>query len=310
MTECDRIIRDGILPESFFKEEIICGFTVTEERKKLFAVLLDILLKIDSVCKKHNIRYFIHGGTLIGALRHGGIIPWDDDVDIAMFREDYEKFLSLSDKFSYPYFLQTPYTDKGFFWSNPAVRNCNTTAVSPFFAYQPMNHGAFVDIFVIDNIIDGAQGKENFERINQLSIDNSTYMRMSNPSLDERNQKRVEEYRQMMKDPFEVYEEVHSLAQKFNNVPSKFVTTYTSTCYGFERELYYKEDFDDTVLVEFMGYKLPMPKGYERILKTTYGDYLRLPPEEERGIHHNILFDMDTPYREFISRKFPRKNSR
>ena len=154
MTECERIIKEGILPESFFKEEVICGFTVTEERKKLFAVLLDILLKIDSVCKKHNIKYFIHGGTLIGALRHGGIIPWDDDVDIAMFREDYEKFLSLSNEFEYPYFLQTPYTDKGFFWSNPAVRNCSTTAVSPFFAYQPMNHGAFVDIFVIDNIID------------------------------------------------------------------------------------------------------------------------------------------------------------
>ena len=304
MTECERIIRDGILPESFFKEEIICGFKVAGERKKLFAVLLDILLKIDSVCKKHNIKYFLHAGTLMGALRHGGIIPWDDDIDIVMFREDYEKFISLNDEFKYPYFLQTPYTDKGFFWSNPAVRNSNTTAVSPCFAYQPMNQGAFVDIFVIDNIIDGAQGKENFEKINQLSIDNSTYMRMSNPDLDERNRKRVEEYKLRIRGPFEVYEEVHSLAQRFNNIPSKYVTTYTSTCYGFERELYYKEDFNDAELIEFMGYKLPIPTGYERILKTTYNDYLKLPPMEERGIHHDILFDMDKPYTEFISQNF------
>lgn len=309
MTECERIIQAGILPESFFKEEVICGFKVTEERKKLFAVLLDILLKIDSVCKKHNIKYFLGSGTLIGALRHGSFIPWDDDIDIMMFREDYEKFLTLNDEFTHPYFLQTPYTDKGFFWSNPAVRNSNTTAVSPCFAYQPMNQGAFVDVFVIDNIVDGTDGKENFEKINNLTIDNSTYMRMSNPLLDENNLKRVEEYKLRMRDPFEVYEEIHSLAQKFNDSPSKFVTTYTSTCYGFERELYLKEDFSGTVPVEFMGYSFPMPIGHERILATTYNDYRQLPPIEERGKHHNILFDMDTPYAEFISRNLPKKSA-
>lgn len=308
MTECDRIIQEGILPEAFFREETICGFKVTLERKKLFAVLLDILLKIDSVCKKHNIRYFLEGGTLIGALRHGGFIPWDDDLDIAMPREDYERFLTLKDEFAYPYFLQTPYTDKGFFWSNPTIRNSNTTAVSPYFAYQPMNHGAFVDIFVIDNIIDGAEGKENFERVDRLNIDNSTYMRMSNPFLDEANRKRVEEYRRRMRDPYEVYEEVHSLAQKYNDIPTGFVTTYTSTCYGYEKELFLKEDFSEAVLVEFMGYKFPIPVGYERILATTFNNYREFPPVEERGVHHNLLFDMDTPYAEFIGRNFPKVN--
>lgn len=304
MTECERIIKAGILPEKFFEEEVICGFTVTRERKKVFAVLLDILLKIDEVCKKHNIRYFLEGGTLIGAVRHGGFIPWDDDMDIAMPREDYEKFITLKDEFEYPYFLQTPYTDNGFFWSNPAVRNSNTTAVSPYFAYQPMNHGAFVDIFVIDNITDSAEGKANFEKINQLSVDNSTYMRMSNPNLDKKNLKRVEEYKRRMRDPFEVYEEVHSLAQKFNYEPAKYVTTYTSTCYGFERELFFKEDFDDVVLVDFMGYKFPVPKGYERILSIEYGDYRKLPPPEQRESDHSLFLDMDTPYTEFIKRKF------
>ena len=96
MTECERIIKEGILPESFFNEEIICNFKVTKERKKLFAVLLGILLKIDYVCKKHGIKYFIYGGTLIGALRHGGFIPWDDDLDIAMLRDDYDKFMKTS----------------------------------------------------------------------------------------------------------------------------------------------------------------------------------------------------------------------
>ena len=300
MTECERIINDGILPEKFFNEEVICDFTVTKERKKLFAVLLDILLKIDSVCKKHGIKYFIYGGTLIGALRHGGFIPWDDDLDIAMLRDDYEKFLTLQNEFEDPYFLQTPYTDHGFFWANPTIRNSNTTAVTPFFAYQPMNHGAFVDIFVIDNIIEGPEGRENFERINRLTIDNSTYMRMSNPHLDESNQKRVEEYRSRLRDPFEVCEEIDSLARKYNNTSTKHVTTPTATFYGYEKKFYFREDFDDTLPVRFEGYIFPMPVGYERVLATTYKDYRVLPPIEKRGLHHNIIFDMDTPYQKYI----------
>ena len=108
MTECERIIKDGIVPKDYYKSEVIDDFLVTSDRKKLFAVLLDILVKIDTVCKKHNIRYYIYGGTLIGALRHKGFIPWDDDLDIVMFREDYEKLVSVSYEFTDPYFFQTP----------------------------------------------------------------------------------------------------------------------------------------------------------------------------------------------------------
>ncbi len=300
MTECERIIRDGILKPDFFKEEIKNDFLVTADRKKLFAVLLDILLKIDLVCKKHKIKYFIYGGTLIGALRHGGFIPWDDDLDVVMFREDYEKFIKLTDEFNDPYFLQTPYTDKGFFWSNAAVRNTKTTALTPYFAYQPMNHGAFVDIFSLDNIIDGEEGRMNFEKINQLNIDNSTYMRMSNPNLDDKNRIRVEEYKKRMRDPFEVYEETQRLATKYNSIETKHVTTPMATFYGYEKKFYLKEDFMNQEEIEFEGYKFPMPSGYKRILKTTYNDYMKMPPIEKRGIHHNIIFDMDTPYEEYL----------
>ena len=302
MTECERIIKEGILPESFFNEEIICNFKVTKERKKLFAVLLGILLKIDFVCKKHGIKYFIYGGTLIGALRHGGFIPWDDDLDIAMLRDDYDKFMKLTDEFEYPYLLQTPYTDKGFFWANPTVRNSNTTAVTPYFAYQPMNHGAFVDIFVLDNTVGGEEGRKTFEKINRLTIDNSTYMRMSNPHLDKINQNRVNEYKNRMRDPFEIYEEICSLSKMYNNYNTEYVTTPTATFYGYDKKLYHKEDFISSLPVQFEGYEFPMPIGYERVLATTYKDYRQLPPLEKRGLHHNILFDMDVPYKEYIEK--------
>lgn len=302
MTEYERIIKEGILPTDYFKEEVKCDFIVTTERKKLFAVLLDILLKIDSVCKKYNLQYFIYAGTLIGAIRHGGFIPWDDDLDIVMFRKDYKELLKHADEFSYPYFLQTPYTDKGFFWANTTIRNSNTTAVTPYFAYQPMNHGAFVDIFTLDNMIEGIEGRETWEKINKLTIDNSTFMRMSNPNLDEINQKRVAEYRPRMRDPFQVFEEIEALNQRYNDIETKHVTTPMATIYGYERTLFLKEDFRESIPILFEGYEFPAPIGYERILHTMYGEYMTMPPLEKRGLHHNIHFNMDMPYQEYIAK--------
>ncbi len=92
MTECERIIEQGILPKSFFEQEERCDFLVTEKRKKIWAVLLDLLIKFDFVCKKYSLTYFLADGTLLGAARHQGFIPWDDDIDVSMPREDYEKF--------------------------------------------------------------------------------------------------------------------------------------------------------------------------------------------------------------------------
>ncbi|MDE7248566.1 MAG: LicD family protein, partial [Lachnospiraceae bacterium] len=90
---------------SFFKEEIRSDFLVDEKRKKIWAVELQILEKIDEVCRKHHITYYAHYGTLLGAVRHQGFIPWDDDLDIAMFRDDYEKFQKIAaEEFTEPYF--------------------------------------------------------------------------------------------------------------------------------------------------------------------------------------------------------------
>lgn len=96
MTECERIIKEGILPASFFEEETICDFLVTKERKKIWAVLLDMLIQVDRICRKHNLKYFMAFGSLLGVVRHNGFIPWDDDIDICMPRDDYEKFIVIA----------------------------------------------------------------------------------------------------------------------------------------------------------------------------------------------------------------------
>lgn len=102
------------LPKGFLEEEVRCGYTVTRKMKEVWAVELDLLKEFKRVCNKYDLKYCADGGTLLGAIRHQGFIPWDDDLDIAMLRKDFEKLNEVAPaEFKKPYFWQTEETDKG-----------------------------------------------------------------------------------------------------------------------------------------------------------------------------------------------------
>ncbi len=298
MTECERIVRNGVLPESFFKEEVRSDFLVDVNRKKIWAIEIDLLLEIDRVCKRYDLEYFLFWGSLLGAVRHCGFVPWDDDIDIVMPRKDYEKLLTLGDEFSAPYFFQTPYTDKGFFYAHAKLRNSNTTAWDRPFAYQGMNFGIFLDILPLDNI-DLKGGRECFERINALILDNSTAMKLSNPSPAPRDLERIKNYDG--RNPFERYEEIHSIARQFEGIRTGKVSVLACTTYGYERDTFFEEDFFESILWDFEGIKLPVPCGCKRVLEIAYGNWEEIPSAGKRGNwHKNLLFEPDVPYKEFI----------
>ena len=123
-------LKHGITARQFDNKEN-WGFEITEERKELWAVLLDILLETDRICKKNGIKYFLFAGTMLGAARHGGFIPWDDDLDIAMLRPDYDRFCSIAaSEFTGDYFFQDLNTDPyTFICTHACIRNRRTTAV-------------------------------------------------------------------------------------------------------------------------------------------------------------------------------------
>lgn len=299
MTECERILEKGVVSEDFFQEEIICDFLVTKERKKLFAVLLDMLFEFDRICKKYHLRYYPEGGTLLGAIRHNGFIPWDDDIDIEMPREDYNIFVSLAHEFKEPYFLQTPYTDPGYYYCPARIRNTNTTALVEMFAYQKFNNGIWLSIFPMDNWQKDAE--DEFNKIKALIVENSTYMRISNPNLDKKNKERVKNY--SGRDPLETYREIERLATQFNGKSTELVTIAVSAMAPYSKKLQYASDFSTTLLVDFENFKMPVPVGYDRILKTVFGNYLELPPVKERGLHHDgTLYDADKPYTYYFER--------
>lgn len=296
MTEVERIISKGIVPKDFLKEETRCDFFVDEKRKKIWAVGLDLLIEFDRVCKKHGLKYFLIGGSQLGAVRHNGFIPWDDDIDVGMLRCDYEKFFTLADEFEKPYFLQTPYTDKGYYFSFAKLRNSNTSCISKAFRYESFNQGIAVDIFPFDNcILEGVQ--DRFNRIHKLNLDNSNYMRKSLVNPSEEDKRRIESH--SGRNPLEVCEEIQKIARQYENDDTEYVNLAVCTIYPYDRLLYKKSVFKEIVYHEFENMKFPILKNYDEYLKISFGDYMKFPPVEKRGVwHESVVFDPERSYRE------------
>lgn len=147
------------VPEEYLKESS-AELIVPRETKKLWAVQLDLLNKIDQICRKHDIRYSVDSGTLIGAARHHGYIPWDDDIDVIMLRKDYERFAAVvATELDGYYFFQTAENSPGYYRPFARLLNTATSAVlagdlvcgKPIWPYRQC---VFVDILIADNVPD------------------------------------------------------------------------------------------------------------------------------------------------------------
>ncbi len=298
MTECERIIQQGILPREFFVPETKDGFYVSELRKKIWAVEFDLLLELDRVCKKHGLKYFLWGGTLLGAIRHKGFIPWDDDIDVALLREDYDKLSDLAQEFRHPYFMMTPYTDRNSFYSNIKLKNSNTTCLNEILLFQGFHQGIGIGIFPLDNV-KLEDYEQNRSRIYELVMANSTYMRLTNPYLGEQNRRRVAEYQGG--DPLERCEEIQRISSMYKNEKTEHVAVASYIVYSAEQQLFLANDFSEQSEGVFEGYQFPIPIGWDHVLKALYGDYMAFPPVEERGNwHKGTFFDPDVPYKELL----------
>ena len=298
MTEIERIIEEGVFQEDFFLPEIICDFYVDETRKKIWAIEIDLMLQVDRICEKYDLKYFLVWGSMLGAVRHKGFVPWDDDLDIALPREDYEKLLLHSDEFSYPYFLQTPYTDKGYFYTHAKLRNTNTTALDYPFLFQGFNMGIFIDILPLDYISEKT-GREDFKMIESLISDNNIAMRLNHPFLNERDKKRVASYHG--DDPIRTFEKIQTIAQSC--ISSDKVSIIVAVGYGYERHVWDADCYKNMLECKMNGVQTYIPNGYDKILQVTYGDYIKFPPIDKRGTwHSNLYFDPDTPYIKSLAR--------
>ncbi len=285
--------------ESFIKEEVRCDFFVSEKRKKVWYVELELLRKFDEVCKKYNLTYFVEYGTLLGAVRHNGFIPWDDDIDIIMFRDEYTKFQEIAaSEFTDPYFYQTTYNDL-MVWSISKLRDSRTTAIE-FRDMDPrFNQGIFIDIYPFDDAPDGKNFSDNILAVQRdvwQTVANSKRMRYyvtegvdfhvgSDILMDLLNLPVRERFRQ-----FELFNQSHfGTSEKVNFITSEI-------CHRSRSRL--REWYSDVIYLPFEYLTVPVPAGYDGILTTSYGNYHKYV--KGASAHKGLFLDPDKPYQYYI----------
>ncbi len=302
MTECERLLENGFLPKDFLKPEVRCDYEVPTEMKKVWAIELDLFRAISEVCERHHLRYWISYGTLIGAVRHKGFIPWDDDFDVVMPRADYQKLLQLETEFPEPYFLQTPQSDVDYYNPFARLRNSNTTGIMVS-GKNKCNNGIYVDIMPLD----GAP-KKGLERkwvlfLNQTrNILANAYVFNINPNKLTRLAHKILHLPFISFDPVSVYKKVNGTAIRHRWKDSREVGLISFPFRYGDEYISDKKIFRSTVWLDFEFLKVPAPIGYDRFLRDSYGDdYMKFPPVEERGVWHDFQFAPDVPYKEYLS---------
>ena len=305
------------LPDSFFEEETRCEYTISPEMKKLWAILLDMLDQVMKICEKHHICYYANGGTALGAVRHQGIIPWDDDIDIMMLRSEYNKFIEVAPKeLEYPYFMQTEQTDPGSRRGHIQIRNSATTGIlkSEFQYKYKFNQGAFLDIFPLDYAPDSAEEFLAFkEEVKSIRDKEMIYANLFHPMpwIKRRNilaniynhiehfvYKKWAIYNHVESNCYKRYfDKFEQTIQKYNSKPTKHLINSPLICAG-TKQLDAADFEGKPVWLPFEMFKIPVPHNYEHTLQTWFGDWHKIV----RGgsMHGGLIFDAEKPYTEYL----------
>ena len=245
----------------------------------------DILLEIDRICSKHNIPYYLAYGTCLGAYRHHGFIPWDDDIDICMMAEDLERLKEYKEEFLSPYFLQCQETDPEYGPMIARVRDSDTTLIERTEVERDINHGVFVDIYPL------FPSYENSKKATRKIICSYIYRLLlygHAPYNHGGVVKKVANLLLKITPPAlktAIKRHTYAVMRKETN------TGFVSILYGGDERVSYKKEWlFPTKKMMFEDYSLPVPGQVEKYLEYSYGDYMKLPPPEKQTVHHDYVF--------------------
>lgn len=288
---------------SFIKPEIRAGWNVSKKMKKVWWVQIDLIKQLDYLCKKNGLRWYPMWGTLLGAVRHHGYIPWDDDIDIVMPRNDYEKFLIIAKKsLKKPYFLQTTLTDKECMYMWASLRNSNTTGNRSSCLSKKQNNGIGIDIMPLD----GCCNNKTMYKISRLpvrivSVLANTYVNEFNNSvLAVVIRKALRTIGGFNYKKAYIWCEKQNKKHKWENSEKVAFRAHADPLTKvIERDMWLKCYFDEVIPMPFENITIPVPREYDKLLHQIYGNYMELPPLNKRKGKHDMIYEPDIPYKEY-----------
>ena len=266
-----------------------------EDLEKWHEKLLEDLVYFRDFCDAHNLRFYLSAGTLLGAVRHKGFIPWDGDIDVQMPRSDYEKLFDLWEKYADKSRFVCERTDRNKCIRFPmgVVKNVNTTCVLSHSVNDDICQGVKIDIEFLDGVPNGKIGRK-FNEICSLILALLRTERL--PNYTTKVKKVISK---VILTILPTHRIRWNVSKVFENHLKKFdfdgeyeYVRYLST------PLRKKSDYSRVVYADFEGYKMPIPVGYDEILRSYYGDYMQLPPKDKRysDIANIVFYDLDNCY--------------
>ena len=278
-----------------------------ETLRKLQLKELDTLVYFKEFCDKNNLLFYRCGACCIGSLRTGGFIPWDDDIDILMPRDDYEKLYKLWDNDKNERFKLLR-TDEKIFTGNifTTIVDTETTCVKANQAHLDIPFGIMMDIFPIDGCPKG-KFKRTMQKLNAMiySLFLAQIVPENHGGIMALGSKFLLSIVKSPKAREKKWRNAERRMSKYKISDCEYITELCEGVHSMQPE-YPKEWFASAVYREFEGLQMPIPVGYDPYLKKAFGDYMTPPPEDKQKPHHDmILVDTERSYKEVLKGKKP-----
>lgn len=264
-------------------------------------LMLHMLQEVDAICKKFHINYMLFAGSALGAVRHQGFIPWDDDLDIVMLRKDYEKFLAVApnELNQDEYFLQKEFSEHWPVFFTKLRKNGTACIERQLPKDRLMHQGIYIDIFPCDNLSNNPITRRFQFLASKVVIAKSVYER---GYITDNWIKKVfiQLCRLLPLKPF------WKFAIRRENDNSQYVHTFFGGASRYEKNIYPRSWFESAVLLPFERGCYPVSAHYDELLTKLYGDYMTPLPEEKRGCKiHGEIVDLENSYEQYwdIQRK-------